>query len=281
MSSDVDIITVDASNVDKHGFFCYKSKPKTAGYRHKRQWLEERFAEGLRIKIVREGNKSAGFIEYAPGEFAWRAVNAPNYLVVHCMWVVGRGKGKGYGSRLLSETIADAQAMGKDGVAMVTSHRPWLAGSALFLKHGFEPAGEAPPSFELLVKRFGDAPRPNLSHRLGAPHWPLRERPDGGALWAVPIPRRRHGGSPGRGPRGGRGREGCGADYRPRGAGLCAVGVRRLRGCVRRQAADLSDVRQEGDYRAVGGDAGLKPGAERATPYLGPRPDSTASITWP
>jgi len=162
MNSDVDIVTVDASNVDQYGFFCYKSKPKTAGYRQKREWLEERFAEGLRIKIVREGNKSAGFIEYAPGEFAWRAVHAPNYLVVHCMWVVGRGKGKGYGSRLLGETIADAQAMGKDGVVMVTSRRPWLAGSALFLKHGFQVMGEAPPSFELLVRPFGDAPRPTF-----------------------------------------------------------------------------------------------------------------------
>ncbi len=171
MGSDVDIITVDASNVDRYGFFCYKSKPKTAGYRQKRQWLEERFAEGLRIKIVREGTKSAGFVEYVPGEFAWRAVHAPNYLVVHCMWVVGRGKGKGYGSRLLSEVIADAQAMGKDGVAMVTSRRPWLAGSALFLKHGFERADEAPPAFELLVSRFGDAPRPafpnNWERRIG------------------------------------------------------------------------------------------------------------------
>jgi len=160
MGGDLDIITVDASNVNRYGFFCYKSKPKTAGYRQKREWLEERFAEGLRIKIVREGGKAAGFVEYAPGEFAWRAVNAPNYLVVHCMWVVGRGKGKGYGSRLLSDVIAEAQAVGKDGVAMVTSRRPWLAGNALFLKHGFEVVGEAPPSFELLVKRFSDGARP-------------------------------------------------------------------------------------------------------------------------
>ena len=171
MGGDVDIVTVDASNVDRYGFFCYKSKPKTAGYQQKRAWLEERFAEGLRIKIVREGGKPAGFIEYAPGEFAWRVVNAPNYLVVHCMWVVGRGKGKGYGSRLLDESIADAQLLGKQGVAMVTSRRPWLAGSGLFLRHGFEPTGAASPSFELLVRSFGDAPLPNFpsdwDRRLG------------------------------------------------------------------------------------------------------------------
>jgi len=171
MGGDVDIVTVDASNVDRYGFFCYKSKPKTAGYRQKREWLEERFAEGLRIKIAREGGKPAGFIEYTPGKYAWRAVNAPNYVVIHCMWVVGRGKGKGYGSRLLSETIADAQAMGKDGVAMVSSRRPWMAGSALFLKHGFELAGEAPPSFQLLVTRFDGAALPTFPNdwdrRLG------------------------------------------------------------------------------------------------------------------
>jgi hypothetical protein len=57
VGSDVDIITVDASNVDRYGFFCYKSKPKTAGYRQKRQWLEERFAEGLRLTPAKRGHR--------------------------------------------------------------------------------------------------------------------------------------------------------------------------------------------------------------------------------
>ena len=70
------IHTIDASNVDRYGFFCYKSKPKSGGYRQKREWLESCMAEGVRLKIIYEGTRSAGFIEYAPGEATWRVVLA-------------------------------------------------------------------------------------------------------------------------------------------------------------------------------------------------------------
>ena len=62
-----DIITVDAGNVDRLGFFCYMSKPKTPGYRQKRDWLMARFAEGLQIKMLHEtGGRTVGFIETSP-----------------------------------------------------------------------------------------------------------------------------------------------------------------------------------------------------------------------
>ena len=90
MSEQVEIVTVDATNVDEYGFFCYKSKPKSAGYRQKLGWLRERFAEGMRIQILYEGKRSVGFVEYMPGEAAWRAVDAAGYMLIHCIWVVGR-----------------------------------------------------------------------------------------------------------------------------------------------------------------------------------------------
>ena len=82
MNDDIKIVTVDGANVAEQGFFCYKSKPKSAGYQKKLSWLEQRFAEGMRIKILYEGERSVGFIEYIPGEFAWRAVNAEGYTVL-------------------------------------------------------------------------------------------------------------------------------------------------------------------------------------------------------
>lgn len=160
MAESIHVVTVGASNVDEHGFFCYKSKPKSPGYRQKLEWLQQRFAEGLRIKILYRGTRSAGFIETVPGEYAWRAVHAPGYLVVHCIWVVGRAKGQGFGRRLLDECVEDARRAGARGVATVATSRVWAAGSSLFLKAGFEVVDHAPPCFELLVKRFGDAPLP-------------------------------------------------------------------------------------------------------------------------
>ena len=160
MDGQVKIVTVDATNVTSYGFFCYKSKPKSEGYQRKLKWLQARFSEGMKIKILYENGRSLGFIEYVPGEFAWRAVRASDFVVIHCMWVVGRGKGKGYGSRLLQECIKDAREMGRQGVVMVTSSRTWLAGKKLFLKHGFEPVDQAPPVFELLVKKLDESASP-------------------------------------------------------------------------------------------------------------------------
>ena len=156
------IHTIDPSNVDRYGFFCYKSKPKTQGFRQKREWLGSCLAEGVRLKILYEGERSAGFIEYAPGEYTWRAVQAPGYLVIHCMWVVGSGKGKGYGARLLDQVVDEAESLGMYGVAAVSSDSTWLAKKGFFLHHGFEVVDQAPPSFELLVRRFDSCNLPSF-----------------------------------------------------------------------------------------------------------------------
>lgn len=160
MGKRTEIVSVDANNVDELGFFCYKSKPKSVGYGQKLDWLRQRLAEGMRIKILYEDKRSVGFIEYLPGEFAWRAVHAPGYFLIHCIWVVGRAKNHGYGRRLLEQCLEDARQAGAHGVAAVTTSRAWLADKRLFLKAGFEVVDQALPSFDLLVRRFDDAPLP-------------------------------------------------------------------------------------------------------------------------
>ncbi|MEW5816190.1 MAG: hypothetical protein AB1798_12445 [Spirochaetota bacterium] len=66
---DYNIITVDSGNVEDFGFFCVKNK-KHPGYVAKLSWLQQRFDEGMRIKLIltAEG-KQAGFLEYIPGEY--------------------------------------------------------------------------------------------------------------------------------------------------------------------------------------------------------------------
>ena len=180
MSDQVEIISVDATNVDELGFFCYKSKPKSAGYQHKLNWLKQRFPEGLRLEILYEGNRSVGYVEYIPGEYAWRAVKAEGYMLIHCLWVVGRGKGKGYGSRLLDKCVESARKAHMRGVAMVSSSRVWVTGSKLFLKNGFEIVDRAPPTFELVVRRFDDGPLPAFPN-----NWDQRLRRYGSGLSVV------------------------------------------------------------------------------------------------
>ena len=162
MASHVEIVSVDADNLAERGFFCRKSKMKTLGNQRKLAWAAEGFDHGLGIDIVYDEGRSVGFIEHVPGEHAWRAVAAEGYTVIHCIWVVGRAKGKGYGSRLLSRVEAEAAEQGRRGVAMVVSRGNWLADGKLLAKHGYTVVDEAPPSFRLMVKSFGDHPAPTF-----------------------------------------------------------------------------------------------------------------------
>jgi GNAT superfamily N-acetyltransferase len=159
---------VHGSNVGALGFFCYKSARKAPGYARKRELLEQRFQEGLRLVLAMEHGRPVGFIEYSPGAYAWRAVHAPACMVVHCLWVVGRAKGKAYGSALLGSCVENARESGLAGVAAVTGRRVWLPGETLFLAQGFETADHAPPSFALPRSASEIRPRPRAP-RTGRP----------------------------------------------------------------------------------------------------------------
>ena len=48
-------------------------------------------------------------IECAPGSHAWRPVEAEGYLVIHCLVVNGKHKGKALGALLLDSCLTDAK----------------------------------------------------------------------------------------------------------------------------------------------------------------------------
>ncbi len=156
-----ELVEVGAGNVEKTGFFCYMSKRKSEGYLRKLAWLKDRFSEGMRIRMLALPER--GFIEYIPGEHAWRAVHADGYMLIHCLWVVGRSRGKGFAGLLLDACAADARERGMRGVAMVTSEKVWLAGRRILEKHGFERVAEAPPAFSLMVRKFTRGPDPSFA----------------------------------------------------------------------------------------------------------------------
>ena len=155
-------IDVNKDNVEEMGFFCQKSKVDTEGYQRKLLWLKKRFSEGMKIKIPKDGGR--GFIEYIPGKYAWRAVHAKDYMVIHCIWIVGKSKGKGCGAYLLNQCIRDAKKLKLKGVTMVTSSGNWLADEGFFTSNGFEIVDEFPPFFKLAVLKFKNS--------FESPHFP-------------------------------------------------------------------------------------------------------------
>jgi len=166
--SEYQIIDLNEINIDKYGAFCQQSKKKTKGYKEKFEWIKERFKEGLHLKLLlvnegaKRGFRAKGFIEYILGENAWRGVNAKGYMFIHCIWVVGKNKGHGYGTKLLQMCLDDAKGM--HGVAVMTGEKVWLPKKDLFVKNGFEKVDSMPPYFELYAKRFSKkAPLPKFN----------------------------------------------------------------------------------------------------------------------
>lgn len=159
-----EILTLTEDNLHEHRTFCGLSGRYLEGNAQKDEWLKARFREGLRYKMVMVNGHKAGFIEYTPGEHAWRGVDAKGYLFIHCLWVIGSNRGHGCGRKLLEECWRDAKEY--HGVAVVVSKTHWLPTPKLFLKNGFEAVDHALPSFDLLVKRnSADAPLPRFKKK--------------------------------------------------------------------------------------------------------------------
>lgn len=161
----IKIVDVSEENLAEHPqVICYIN-PKNQYYPLKIEWLKNRFSDGLRIKLVYIENekRSVGFIEYVPGDFCWRAVSAKDYMFIHCLWTYGKkNQNKGLGQALIEEVEKDAAKM--SGVATVTSDKPFMANSSIFLKNGYDVIDESGKD-QLLVKSFQKGPLPSINNR--------------------------------------------------------------------------------------------------------------------
>jgi GNAT superfamily N-acetyltransferase len=126
------------------------------GRQEKRCWLLANAKFGLRAKtLLAPDGEPAGYIEYLPGEYAWRAVDAAGYTFIHCVWIYSRRhQRKGWGSVMVEACLDDAKRESMRGVAVIARDGPWLADCRLFLANGFEPVDTAPPDYQLLVRKF-------------------------------------------------------------------------------------------------------------------------------
>ena len=152
---------VGPGNLSDCGIGCI-TNPKHEGHGPKVRWLQQRFAEGLRFLLFRDAKgKPLAFLEYVPGEYAWRPVDAQGWLFVHCLWVYPKGQAVGgLGSRLIQACVEQAGRVSARGVAAMVSAGPWMVGKQVFLRNGFVQTAER-DRFQLVSYRLrpGRAPR--------------------------------------------------------------------------------------------------------------------------
>ncbi len=162
---DIRIVTVTAGNIHEHPQAVCFINPKQSCHKIKTEWLKKRFKEGLKIKLLylKDQKKAAGFIEYVPGESAWRAVNAKGYMFIHCLWTYPNSiRGQGYGTALIQDCADDTRKLKMNGVAVMTSKGSFMAKSDIFIKNGFRIVEEKDPH-ALLLHPFRKAPLPTFT----------------------------------------------------------------------------------------------------------------------
>jgi N-acetylglutamate synthase-like GNAT family acetyltransferase len=121
----MEIIQVIESNIDNEHICCAITDKKGENcVKSKKEWLKERFKDGLIFKKANVRGKV--FIEYIPGEKAWYPIDADGYMVIDCLWVSGQYKGKGISNLLLNECINDSKAQGRKGIAVISSKKKKL-----------------------------------------------------------------------------------------------------------------------------------------------------------
>jgi YoaP-like len=155
--NDVQIIDLTPENIADYGVCGYKDVEKHLELRKKIEWFKKYYPKGLRTKIIfSKPGGYQGMLEYIPGKYAHRPVDADGYMFIHCIFVGFRKefKGKGYASSLIEACIKEAKEKKMLGVAVVTRKGSFMVHNDIFLTKGFIVVDNADPDFDLLVKKF-------------------------------------------------------------------------------------------------------------------------------
>lgn len=167
----MDYIKVTKDNLEKEHICCAISNNNDVQVASKKEWLSERFDDGLVfLKSVERGKC---FIEYISAENAWNPIIADGYIYIDCLWVSGSFKGHGYSNDLLGECIADSKNKGKKGLCILSSSKkkPFLADPKYLKYKGFKVCDKSDNGIELWYLPFAeDAPKPQFKECAKHPH---------------------------------------------------------------------------------------------------------------
>lgn len=149
----MEYIRITKENIDAEHICCAMSNKQS---NVKKEWLKERFEEGL--VFYRSTERGKCFIEYIPAENAWVPINADGYIYINCLWVSGAMKGQGYSNDLLDECIRDAKRQGKKGLCILSSvKKKEFLSDPKYLKHkGFSVSDESVNGITLMYYPFDE-----------------------------------------------------------------------------------------------------------------------------
>lgn len=141
-----DFLDLNPANLEQEHLCCALAGKQAEGVARKKEFLAKGMKGGMIFRKLNVRGKV--FIEYAPSEAAFRPVEAPGYLVIHCLWVSGRFKAQGWGRELLLSCQKEVGS--RNGIVAVTGRQSWLTSTDFYLRHGFECIQTTAHGFDLV-----------------------------------------------------------------------------------------------------------------------------------
>jgi ribosomal protein S18 acetylase RimI-like enzyme len=167
----MEYIRVNKKNLNDEHICCAISNNNDVQVKSKKEWLSDRFDDGL--VFLKSTERGKCFIEYIPAENAWNPIKADGYTYIDCLWVSGSFKGHGYSNDLLNECIKDSKEKGKKGLCILSSEKkkPFLADPKYLKYKGFKVCDEAENGIQLWYLPFDEgADKPQFKDCAKKPH---------------------------------------------------------------------------------------------------------------
>ncbi|MCP4262207.1 MAG: GNAT family N-acetyltransferase, partial [Planctomycetes bacterium] len=110
MAEKIKVIDITQKNLPESPI-CGIKNIEHEGRIRKTTWLKTYFKKGLKAKLLlAEKNLQFGYIEYLPGQYAWRGIEADGYMFIHCIMINSKKyQRKGYGGLLIKACMDDVK----------------------------------------------------------------------------------------------------------------------------------------------------------------------------
>ncbi|MEX0844429.1 MAG: YoaP domain-containing protein [Balneolaceae bacterium] len=152
-------ITLPDDLVEQDAIPCFdliNSNPTDHIFYYKNDWLKARANDGMVIKKL--DTPEDAYIEYMPAEKSWKPVYAPNYTLIHHIYVPDDFEDQRLKTALIH--TCESENSDKNGIAIILENQDFIKQQHYYVGLGYLEYAHL-PGFTLLVKKFKpDAPTP-------------------------------------------------------------------------------------------------------------------------